>query len=123
MTRSEIDILTQLVSQFGDLNGRFAEQEKSRVALREEDDRWRTRMEGKTDGIAAEVGALRYAISDMPCVMDAKIRLCRDEREGITAAAVSNAAERKVLVKLATDWRTWVAFSIAVSGVLAGWLR
>lgn len=116
MTRDEANVITQLVQTVSGLVGRFDAQEQARAEAREQDNHWRDRMEQKVDRMAE-------SLNEMPCVMDEKIAACREDRETVTRDAVADASRRHVLASVATDWRTWVAFAVAVVGFGIGVLR
>ena len=95
-------------------------QELHRKELRAADDHWRERMEEKTDKMYARIDELAECVADVPCVMDAKIAACRDEREELTREAVMDSQARHSLSKLAADWRTWVAFGLGIGAYFIG---
>lgn len=100
------------------LIARDEERERIRTELRAQDDhRWR-RMETNTDAMRDDIGDLKVSLQELPCLMDAKIAVCRDERQAETADAISDAAKRRTLSSVATDWRTWMIFVVTAANVV-----
>ncbi len=120
MTRDEANIITQLVQQVSGLNGRFDAIELARTEARKQDDHWRDRMEQKTDRLYKRVDELAACFNEVPCLIEDRIAACREDRESVTADAVADSRERRSLAKVAADWRTWVAFALAVIAFLVG---
>lgn len=95
---------------------RLDDMDDCRKEARAADRAWREAVRGDIDQI-------KGCVTEMPCLMDAKIRDCREQREVVTHDAVENAMRHHVLEDVATDWRTWLAFAFGVAGILYGILK
>jgi hypothetical protein len=100
------------------------EQEKLRVSLREVDQAWRGTIDLKVDRMSATVDDMKRSLANVPCVMDDKIKACRDERVGDTEEAVEFATDLKrfgvMLVKLGAAAGV-ITGAILGIGKLFGW--
>jgi hypothetical protein len=95
---------------------RLDDMDDCRKEARADDHAWR-------ESVGSDIDQIKGCITEMPCLMDAKIRACREQREVITHDAVENAMRHHVLEDVATDWRTWLAFAFGVAGILYGILK
>lgn len=117
MTRDEAARLDRVVETLATLVGRFDEQEKIRQELRLLDEkRWHE--------VREDIGDIKAAITEVPCMMDAKIDACRSSRESITAPAVTLATDIKgfgvVILKVGALAGAATAVILAV-GRFLGW--
>lgn len=116
MTPEENGSILKLATAVGSIGARIDAMEQARTLARAEDHEWR-------EGVAGDIADIKACITEMPSIMDTKIDACRNEREAVTHDAVEDSTRRHVLAAIATDWRTWAAFLVAVAGFGIGVLR
>jgi Flp pilus assembly protein TadB len=124
MTSGEASIITQLVQEVAAMNARWDESEKARALLRQQDEHWRDRMEEKTDKLYRCMDNVSAAVSEVPCVVDARIAACRSDHDRITADAISDAKARRtnravMSVQLRVALRILVVVALVAAGVAA----
>ena len=111
MTPEESREILKLATAVGGISARIDGMEKARALAREEDKDWR-------EGVQRDIDSIKAGLTEMPCMMDAKIDACRAGREVVTHDAVEDATRRHVLGGFFTDWRTWTAFALGVIATL-----
>jgi hypothetical protein len=117
VTPEESTEILKLATAVGAIGARIDAIEAARTLARQEDHEWR-------DGLAGDIGVMKACMTEMPCMMDEKIRACREDRVEATAEAVSTVHDLKafgiVAAKIATLAGV-IAGAVFGVGKLFGW--